>query len=148
VEHKKELENEIKIKIKIEKIENIIENVIEINLLKSDDKEIIICNIENLQEKNIILNNQNTNLKEENSDLGQLNEILEREINLLKSLILINNLDTANCSEKENEQRLFYNNNYFIEMCNDNNLQELVKDESSFKKHKTLHTLMIKIKVI
>jgi hypothetical protein len=144
----KKFENEIKIKLKIENIQYIIENVIEINLLKSDDKEIIKCNIENLQEKNNSLNNQNANLKEENSDLSKLNEILEREINLLKSLILINNLDTANSTEKDDEQRLFYNNNYFIEMCNDNNLQELVKDEGSFKKHKTLHTLMIKIKVI
>ena len=100
-----------------------------------------------MKEKNNSLDIQNINLKEENSELGQLNEILEREINLLKSLILINNLDTANSSEKDNEHRLFYNNNYFIEMCNDNNLQELVKDEGSFKKHKTLHTLMVKIKV-
>ena len=80
------------------------------------------------------------------SELGKLNEILEREINLLKSLILINNLNSTN-NERENDQRQNYNKNYFIEMCNDNNLQELGKDDGLFKKHKTLHTLMMKIKV-
>jgi len=87
------------------------------------------------------------NLKDDNIELGKLNEILEREINLLKSLILINNLNSTNNMERENDQRQYYNKNYFIEMCNDNNLQELVKEDGLFKKHKTLHTLMIKIKV-
>ncbi len=86
-------------------------------------------------------------LKEENSELGNLNEILEREINLLKSLILINNLNSTNNNERDNDQRQYYKKNYFIEMCNGNNLQELVQDDVLFKKHKTLHTLMIKIKV-
>ena len=112
-----------------------IENVIELNFILSDESKI--------EENKINLEN----LKEENSELGKLNEILEREINLLKSLILINNLNSTNNNERENNQRQYYNKNYFIEMCNNNNLQELVKDEGLFRKHKTLHMLMIKIKV-
>lgn len=112
--------------------------------------------IENIIDLNFILTNENKieenkknleNLKEDNVDLGKLNEILEREINLLKSLILINNLNSTNNSEKENDQRQNSNKNYSLEMCNDNNLQELVQDDGLFKKHKTLHILMIKIKV-
>lgn len=112
----------------------IIDKEIDFNILNSDDNLI--------EEKKI----QFENLTEENSELGKLNEILEREINLLKSLILINNLNSTN-NERENDQRQNYNKNYFIEMCNDNNLQELGKDDGLFKKHKTLHTLMMKIKV-
>ena len=112
-----------------------IENVIELNFILSDEIKI--------EENKINLEN----LKEENSELGKLNEILEREINLLKSLILINNLNSTNNNERENNQRQYYNKNYFIEMCNNNNLQELVQDEGLFRKHKTLHMLMIKIKV-
>lgn len=112
-----------------------IENVIDINLIFSNESK----SQEN--KKNI------ENLKEENSQLGKLNEILEREINLLKSLILINNLNSTNNNERDYDQRQYYNKNYFIEMCNDNNLQELVQDDGLFRKHKTLHMLMIKIKV-
>jgi len=112
-----------------------IENVIELNFILSDESK--------KEENKINLEN----LKEENSELGKLNEILEREINLLKSLILINNLNSTNNNERENNQRQYYNKNYFIEMCNNNNLQELVQDEGLFRKHKTLHMLMIKIKV-
>lgn len=113
-----------------------IENVIDLNFILSDEKK-TEENKKNLE-----------NLKEENFELGKLNEILEREINLLKSLILINNLNSTNNNERENDQRQYYNKNYVIEMCNDNNLQELVQDDGLFKKHKTLHTLMIKIKVL
>jgi len=115
-----------------------IENVIDLNFILSDGNknEENKKNLEKLKE-----------VKEENLELGKLNEILEREINLLKSLILINNLNSTNNNERENDQRQYYNKNYFIEMCNDNNLQELVQDDGLFKKHKTLHMLMIKIKV-
>lgn len=115
---------------------NKIENVIAIDFLLNEENNKLEESKKNFQ-----------NLKEENFELGKLNEILEREINLLKSLLLINNLNNTNTNTDRDDQRQYYNKNYFIDMCNDNNLQELVQDDVLFKKHKTLHTLMIKIKV-
>ncbi len=40
-------------------------------------------------------------LEKENSDLKRLNEILEKEINLLKSLLLINNLNLKTADQNQ-----------------------------------------------
>ena len=51
---------------------------------------------ENLTHSNLIINN----FIKDNNELKILNDILEREINLLKSLILINNLNLNNSENK------------------------------------------------
>ena len=76
----------------------------------------------------------------ETLELKKLNEVLEREVNLLKSLILINNLNLSNPD-------LLCNKNYFINMCDDDNVKEIINNERLFNKQDTLHTLIIKINV-
>jgi hypothetical protein len=73
-------------------------------------------------------------------ELRKLNEILEREVNLLKSLILINNLN-LNIPD-------MLSKNYFINMCNEDNVKQIIKDEKEYNKQETLQTLIIKINVI
>jgi len=77
-----------------------------IDCINIQNKENIIVN----SELKIILDSElNINHTQESfkytrdySELIKINEILEREINLLKSLILINNLNLNNC-EKDNK---------------------------------------------
>jgi hypothetical protein len=75
----------------------------------------------------------------EKEELIKLNQVLEREVNLLKSLILINNLN-LNIPD-------MLSKNYFINMCNEDNVKQIIKDEKEYNKQETLHTLIIKINV-
>jgi hypothetical protein len=79
-------------------------------------------------------------LSKDNSELKRLNEVLEREVNLLKSLILINNLNLK--SHDTLSKR-----NYFVDMCNEDNVREIIQNDKLYQKQETLHTLIIKINV-
>jgi hypothetical protein len=100
-----------------------------------------------------ISNNQP--LQEENFELKKLNEILEKEVNLLKSLILINNLNLNSennmCKHNLNNINiiniLVNHSNYFVDICDKQNIDSLVNNDIEYKKQETLHTLMIKINV-
>jgi hypothetical protein len=104
---------------------------------ETSERENEIANPINLQ---LLSPNEYIDLVKDNNELKNLNEILEREVNLLKSLILINNLNL-------NSKDIFSKSNYFIDMCNEENVKEVIHDDKLFNKQKTLHTLIIKINV-
>ena len=86
-----------------------------------------------------------------NSELKKLNDILEREINLLKSLILINNLNLNTTESKSRKNfyifHLVYNENYIVEMSSENNLKQVINDDRLFKTQEIFHIMQLKINV-
>ena len=108
-----------------------------------DNKDTITLESIETLKKNLINNIPEIDQFQINSEeiarLTKLNEVLEREVNLLKSLILINNLNL-------NIPDMIRKNN-FMNMCNEENVKQIIKDEKEYNKQETLHTLIIKINV-
>ena len=103
-----------------------------------DDKNYIICS----QESTIsIIKDNNYNrikkLEEELNKLKNINDIYEKEINLLKTSILINNLNI------ENTGRLNLLNN--INEIKNNQLSENIKKDSLYDRNTIINHLIIKI---
>jgi hypothetical protein len=90
--------------------------------------------------KNYVHLEEYENIKKEHFELIKLNEILEREMNLLKSLILINNLNL-----NSSDSKALFHDNYFLEMCDEGNLQQIIKDDKKFEKQENLNVLTLKI---
>jgi len=86
--------------------------------------------------------NQETQLQ--NKKLKRINLVLEKEVNLLKSLILINNLNLTSFESHDNS---LYKGNHFVDMCNQEKINMVVDDNKMFKITSVLHSLISKIKV-
>lgn len=70
-------------------------------------------------------------------------EFLQKEVNLLKSLNLINNLNI----NTEDDNSNFLKSNYFINITKEENLSTIISNNTLFNNYETLHQTLIKIKV-
>jgi len=96
------------------------------------------------------LNMFNQETQQENKNLKIVNQVLEKEVSLLKSLILINNLNLTSFESHDHSSynnNSIYKNNYFVDMCNQEKINKIVDDDQMHKITSVLHSLIIKIKV-